>query len=93
MSVLLPVSVALIALCILWLPTYSAVLLLKGLGVPRAGAGLRVILPAQLLAAIGLVLLANALGLGNPAGYTLAILLLVSLAGVAIVWRRRHTRL
>ncbi|QEE25355.1 hypothetical protein CS053_13255 [Rhodanobacter glycinis] len=90
MSGIFLVSLALIALSILWVPTYSMVLMLKGMGVPEAGAGLRLILPLQLLAAIALVLLANALGLGNPAAYTLAILVLVSATGVVIVWRRRH---
>lgn len=91
MSGILLVSLALIALCILWLPTYSMALMLKGMGVPEAGAGLRLILPLQLLATIVLVLLADALGLGHPAGYTLAILVLVSATGVAVVWRRRHS--
>lgn len=90
MNVLLPVSVALIALCILWLPTYSMALMLQGMGVPRPFAGLRIILPAQLLAAIGLAWLADVLGLRNPAGCALTILLAVSAAGVLFVWRRRH---
>jgi hypothetical protein len=90
MNVLLPVSVALIALCILWLPTYSVALMLQGMRVPRPFAGLRIILPMQLLAVVGLVWLANTLGLRNPAGYVLAILLMVSVAGAVIVWRGRH---
>jgi hypothetical protein len=90
MSVLLPVSVALIARCILWLPAYSMALLLRGLGVPRPFAGLRVILPVQLLAVVVLVWLADAFGLRNPGGYVLAILLAVSIAGAAVVWRGRY---
>ncbi|MDO1529902.1 hypothetical protein QMK61_13770 [Fulvimonas sp. R45] len=88
MSILLPVSVALIALCILWLPTYSVALMLRGMGAPRPFAGLKVVLALQLAGSVGLVLLAGALGLRNPAGYTLAILLVASMAGAVFVWRR-----
>lgn len=90
MSIVLVVSLALIALCILWLPTYSMALLLRGLGVPRAFAGLRLIMPLQLLAVVGLSWLADAAGFANPVGCTLAILLAASIAGVAVIWRRRH---
>ncbi|WP_329742807.1 hypothetical protein [Dyella sp. A6] len=90
MSVVLVVSMALIALCILWLPTYSMALLLRGLGVAGSFAGLRVIMPLQLLAVVVTGWLAHQLGLANPAGYVLAILLASSFVGVFIVWRRRH---
>jgi len=83
-------SLVLIALSILWVPTYSMVLMLKGMGVPEAGAGLRLILPLQLLAAVVLALLVHALGLGNPVVCTLVGLACASAAGVAVVWRRRH---
>ncbi len=81
-------SLALIALCILWLPTWSAALLLRRMGVPPPLRVLRVILPLQLLVAVALIGLIVVAGLRNPAGWALAILLLVSVAGVAIVWRR-----
>lgn len=91
MSAIFVASLALIALSILWVPTYSMVLMLKGMGVPEARAGLRLILPLQLLCAVVLALLVHALGLGNPVVCTLAGLVCASAAGVVIVWRRRHT--
>lgn len=90
MTILFLVSLVLIALSVLWLPTYSLALLLRNLGAPQPFADLRVILPLQLLAAVALVGLAAWMGLRNPAGYTLAILLVVGFAGMAMVWRRRH---
>jgi hypothetical protein len=90
MDLIFLASLVLIALSILWLPTWSMVLMLKGMGVAQAGAGLRLILPLQLLGAIVLALLAHLLGLANPVVGTLVGLLLASLAGVVVVWRRRH---
>ncbi|KRE98572.1 hypothetical protein ASG87_14340 [Frateuria sp. Soil773] len=81
-----------IGLTILWLPTYTVALMLHKLGVPRPFADLRAILPAQLLLAIGLIALADRLGLGNPAGSTLAAIVLVSVAGAFGLWRWRRPR-
>lgn len=90
MIVVFLASLVLIALCILWLPAWSAALLLRGMGVPQPLRVLRVVMPAQLLIAAGLIWAADAIGLTHPAGYSLAILLLTSIAGAAIVWRQRH---
>ena len=89
MTILFVASLAMIALCVLWLPTYSLALLLRNLGAPQPFADLRVILPLQLLAAAVLITLAAAFGLPNPAAYALTILLVLSLAGTVTVWRRR----
>ncbi|MBD8880502.1 hypothetical protein IHE49_08405 [Rhodanobacter sp. 7MK24] len=83
-------SLVLIALCILWLPAWSAALLLRRMGVPQPHRVLRVVMPSQLLVAAALIWAADATGLTNPAGYSLAILLLTGIAGAAIVWRQRR---
>lgn len=89
MTILFVASLAMIALCVLWLPTYSLALLLRNLGAPQPFADLRTILPLQLVAAVVLVALAAVCGLHDPAAYTLTILLVLSLAGTVTVWRRR----
>jgi len=90
LTILFLVSLAVIALCILWLPTWSAALLLRRMDVPQPMRALRVVMPAQLLAVVLLIWLADAIGLGNPAGCSVAILLLASITGVVVVWRGRH---
>lgn len=94
MSYVFPAILFVIGLTILWLPVCTVALWLKKLDVPRPTAGLRWILPAQFLAVVGLVLLADRIGgpigLSNPAGYTLAIIVLVSMAGAGLLWRRRR---
>jgi len=70
---------------ILCLPAVLCALVLKH----RSGAGvsrlLWLVLPSQMLIAVGLALLAQYIGLLNPAGYVLGITVVVSLAGAIVV--------
>lgn len=70
---------------ILWLPAVLSALVLKRRFGREVSRLLWLVLPSELLIAVGLLLLAHYIGLLNPAGYVLGITELVSLAGGIIV--------
>lgn len=87
MNYLFLASLMAIFLVILWLPACSVAIWLKGLRVPKPFSGLWVIWPAQLVIAVGLILLSDFMGLRNPAGYSLAIAVGTSIVGACALWR------
>ena len=79
-----------VLLGVMWAPTTFALIRLRGLQWRTAMRWLALIGPTQLFTAVCLVLLADLIGLSNPGGYILAIVVVVSIAGtfVALVWPR-----
>lgn len=77
---------AVIFLVILWIPAWTVAFWLRGLRVPRPFFALRLVCPAQLLIAVGLIFLCAFMGLHNPAGYVLAITVGTGVAGAAALW-------
>jgi hypothetical protein len=75
--------------CLLWGPSFMVARRLWRRGDYAAFRSLRLLWPAQLVLAGGGVFAADAAGLTNPAGYTVAIIAAVSLAGAAAfgAWR------
>ena len=82
-AVLIVVLVALY-LCLLWGPALWVGRKLWRAGHAAALLHLRKVLPAQLVATVVLLLVADAAGLQNPIGLLIAITLAVSIAGAAL---------
>jgi len=84
------VIVVLVLLGILWLPPTLMVRRLETLSAHGKLYGLGMILPAQVVLAAALVLLADYIGLLNPAGYVLGISVAVGVSGAValLFWRR-----
>lgn len=87
--------------CALWGPSFLVARRLQRQGDWAALRALRLLWPAQLVLAAGLIFAADAAGVANPAGYSIAIIIAVSVTGAAAfgAWRlllrqleRRRTR-
>ena len=87
MNYLFLASLAAIFLVILWIPTCAVGFWLKGLQVPMPSSRLWIVLPVQLVVAVGLICLSASVGLHNPAGYSLVITIATSVVGAAALWR------
>jgi hypothetical protein len=83
LKILLLAILAAAFLFILWGPAFLVARRFRRSGDAAAFRWLRFIWPAQLIATLALVVLADAAGLGNPAGLLVAATLLVSIAGAA----------
>lgn len=81
--------------CALWGPSFFVARRLQRQGDWAALRALRLLWPAQLVLAAGLIFAADAAGLANPAGYSIAIILAVSVTGAAAfgAWRLVMQRL
>jgi hypothetical protein len=79
------IIVLLVQVSILWLPAVLCALVLKRHFGAEFSRLLWLVLPTQLLIAVGLIFLTEYIGLLNPAGYVLGLTVLVSLAGAAVV--------
>lgn len=75
--------------CALWGPSFFVARRLQRQGDWAALRGLRLLWPAQLVLAAGLIFAADAAGVANPAGYSVAIIIAVSVTGAAAfgAWR------
>jgi len=75
--------------CVLWGPSFWVARNLQRRGDWAALRALRLLWPAQLVLAAGLIFAADSAGLANPAGYSVAIIAGVSVAGAAAFagWR------
>jgi len=75
--------------CALWGPSFLVARRLQRQGDWAALRGLRLLWPAQLVLAAGLIFAADAAGVANPAGYSIAIIIAVSVIGAAAfgAWR------
>lgn len=75
-------------LAALWLPSMVALAAAGQRSLAQAVRGLWPLWAIQAVAAAALIYLADALGLANPAGYTLAICMAIGCAGaLAVGWR------
>ncbi len=82
-----------VLLTVLWAPSWIALALFARLTIKRILQRSWPVWVAQTLAAIVLIYLADAIGLTNPAGYTLGICAALGILGAALLWRsifRRH---
>jgi len=75
--------------CTLWGPSLFVALRLHRRGDWAAVRALRLLWPVQLVLAAGLIFAADAAGLANPVGYSIAIIVGVSIAGAGAfaAWR------
>lgn len=75
-------------LAALWLPSLVVMVFAGRRSFAQAIRGLWPLWAIQAVAAAALIYLADAMGLANPAGYTLAICVATGCAGaLAVVWR------
>ena len=77
---------SLMLLLALWLPTYFTAYKMKQNRRENSFRRLWLYLSMQLLVAVALCLLADFIGLRNPAGYVLAICFVVRVSGAGIYW-------
>ncbi len=77
-------------LCVLWVPTEIALRRIKHLDKPTRTKQTAILFSLELGIAAVLILIADRIGLLNPAGYVLAVTFFVSGAGVvaALCWPR-----
>lgn len=85
MKILLFAILAAVFFGILWGPAFVVARKLRRGGDGASFRWLRIVWPTQLIATLALVVLADAAGLGNPAGLMVAVTLGVSVSGAAIL--------
>jgi hypothetical protein len=81
MKLLFSVLLAAVYLCLLWGPSYLVARARQRAGQRSAFRPLRLILPTQLVLTFALLLVADEIGVPNPAGLFAAVTAALSLAG------------
>lgn len=84
MKLLFTAAMAAVYLAILWGPACMVAMQAQRAGKRPALRALRIVWPLQLATAFALLLLADGMGLGNPAGLFVASTAAASLAGAAL---------
>jgi len=83
-----------VLLTVLWAPSWIALALFARLTTKQILRTSWVVWLIQAMAAIALIYLTDAIGLANPAGYTLGICVALGVSGAVILWwprPRRHS--
>lgn len=88
MKILFVTVLLAVLLSLLWAPVCLVAWKLSRQGDVTVLRGLRIILPGQLVAVVVLAFLADAIGLKNPAGLIIALVIGVSLLGAGILFLR-----